>query len=197
VIDTRREAKHIAREMQRRHTEMGETIIWFKFDVDNSQYDRVYNEGGRAWLRGLTVPVLWIDQGEAPEQMMPEGRRPVVTLRFAVGAWAIMESGVGQQEAHGHRVWDRGLIDNHWMDDRNNDIVYYDGSYWEVTDFQIRGRIREDTVVGVSCSETWPEDEYTFDFPPNTRPVAPPVPPIPPDQQGYGYGPYGSGPYGG
>jgi hypothetical protein len=171
MIDTRREAQHIFREMQRRHTEAGETVVWFKFDTANSQYDSVYNEGGRAWLRGLTVPVMWIDQGEAPEQYLPEGRRPYVTLRFAVSARAIMESGVGQQEAHGHRVWDQGLINDAWMDDRTNDVVYYDGRYWEVTEFQIRGRIREDTVVGVSCSETYPEDEYTFDFPPNTRPL--------------------------
>jgi hypothetical protein len=115
-----------------------------------------------------------------------------VTLRFAVSAWSIMESGVGRQEAHGHRVYDLGLIKNFWYDDRNNDVVYYDGRYWEVNNFQIRGRIREDTVVGVTCTETYPEDEYTFDFPPNTRPVV-----IPPSTGGYGIGPYGSGPYGG
>ena len=190
MIDTRREAAHIACEMQRRHTEAGETIIWFKFDTVNSQYDRVYNEGGRCWLRGLTVPVLWIDQNEGPEQVMPEGRRPVITLRFAVSAWAIMESGVGQQEAHGHRVWDLGLIKNFWMDDRNNDIVYYDGRYWEVTNFQIRGRYREDTILGVTCTETYPEDEYTFDFPPAFRMT-------PPTNTSYGASPYGFGPYGG
>jgi hypothetical protein len=170
MIDTRREAAHIAREMARYHNTLGEAVIWFKFDTVNSHYDRVYNEGGKAWLRGLSVATLWIDQGEAPEQYLPEGRRPYVTLRFAVSAQAIMESGVGQQEAHGHRVWDAGLIQDFWMDDRNNDVVYYDGRYWEVSNFQIRGRIREDTVVGVTCTETYPEDEYTFDFPPNTRP---------------------------
>jgi hypothetical protein len=170
MIDTRREAAHIAREMARYHNEIGEAVIWFKFDTENSHYDRVYNEGGKAWRRGLSVATLWIDQGEAPEQYLPEGRRPYVTLRFAVSAVALMESGVGQQEAHGHRVWDQGLLQDFWMDDRNNDVVYYDGRYWEVSNFQIRGRIQVDTVVGVTCTETYPEDEYTFDFPPNTRP---------------------------
>jgi len=195
VIDSRREAKYIFREMARRVNEIGEAVIWFKFDTSNSQYDRVYNEGGRAWLRGLSVPVMWIDQGEAPEQMLPEGRRPYVTLRFAVSAWAIMESGVGRQEAHGHRVTDMGLLSDFWYDDRNNDIVYYDARYWEINNFQIRGRIREDTVVGVTCTETYPEDEYTFDFPPNSRPLVPPTPQ--PPVTGYGTGQYGVGPYGG
>jgi hypothetical protein len=188
MIDTRREAAHIAREMERYHDQIGENVVWFKFDVTNSHYDRVYNEGGRTWHRGVNVPTLWIDQGEAPEQYLPEGRRPYVTLRFSVWARAISESGVGSQEAHGHRVSDPGLMKGFWYDDRNNDIIYYDGRYWEVNNFQIRGRIREDTVVGVTCTETYPEDEYTFDFPPNTRPVW---------TTGYGHGAYGSGPYGG
>ena len=49
----------------------------------------------------------------------------------------------------------------------------YDGRYWEINNFQIRGRIREDTIVGVTATETYPEDEYTWDFPPITRPVTP------------------------
>ena len=195
MIDSRREAKYIFRQMARRVNEIGEAVIWFTYDLEGSRYDRVYNEGGRAWRSGLSVPVLWIDQGEAPEQVMPEGRRAYVTLRFAVSAWSIMEAGVGRQEAHGHRVTDPGLMMGWWYDDRNNDIVYYDARYWEVNNFQIRGRIREDTVVGVTCTETYPEDEYTFDFPPNSRPLPPP-PPLPPAQN-YGNGPYGAGPYGG
>jgi hypothetical protein len=191
-IDSRRETQHIQREMMRYHQQVGENVVWFKFDVDNSLYDRVYDEGGRAYHHGLNVPTLWIDQGEAPEQYLQEGRRPVMTLRFAVWARALSEVHVGLQEAHGHRVFDRGLIGGKWFDDRLNDIVYYDGRYWEVDNFQIRGRIREDNIVGVTCTETYPEDEYVFDFPSGSTP-----PPIPVEKTGYGYGQYGSGPYGG
>ena len=138
---------------------------------------------------------MWFDQGEAPEQYTAEGRRTVVTLRFAVGARTLTEVGIGILEAHGHRMYDRGLIKDKWFDDRLNDIVYYDGRFWEVTNFQIRARIREDNILGVTCTETYPEDEYTFDFPPFFRPTAP-IPPQPP-LTGYGSLPYGSGPYGG
>lgn len=166
MLDSRRESNHIQREFARYHAKIGEAVIWFQFDVDSSQYDRVYNEAGRKYKRGLSVATLWIDQGEAPEQYLPEGRRTVVTLRFAVAAQAIIEAHIGTQEAHGHRVWDRGLINDKWFDDRLNDIVYYDGRYWEVNNFQIRARAQQDNIVGVTCTETYPEDEYTFDFPP-------------------------------
>jgi hypothetical protein len=166
VLDARRESAHIQREMARYSRQVGETVIWFQFDVVNSNYDSVYNESGRRWLRGIAVPTLWIDQGESPEQYMPEGRRTRVTLRFAVSAQAIIEAHIGLQEAHGHRVFDQGLLGDGWFDDRLNDIVYYDGRFWEVNNFQIRGRIRQDNVLGVTCTETYPEDEYTWDFPP-------------------------------
>jgi hypothetical protein len=190
AIDTRREAAHIQREFGRYTTTIGEAVIWFMFDVDNTQYDRVYDESGRRYHWGISVAVLWVDQGEAPEQMTPEGRRNVQTLRFAVSARSAVETGIGIQEAHGHRVWDRGIINNRWFDDRLNDVVYYDGRYYEVMNFQIRGRIREDVILGVTCTEVYPEDEYTFDFPPTTWPTSG-------TPSGYGHGPYGSGPYGG
>lgn len=173
MLDTRREAAHIQREFSRYQSKIGEAVIWFQFNVDTSQYDTVYDEGGRVYHAGIPVPTLWIDQGEAPEQYLPEGRRTVVTLRFAIAAKTIIEVGIGLVEAHGHRVYDRGLINEKWMDDRLNDILYYDGRFWEVNNFQIRGRIRQDTIVGVTCTETYPEDEYTWDFPPLTQPAPP------------------------
>jgi len=176
ALDSRREANHIGREMARYAADIGENVVWFEFDVDGSQYDRVYDEGGRVYRTGINVPTLWIDQGEAPEQYLPEGRRNVVTLRFAVWARAIIEVGIGIHEAHGHRVWDRGLINRKWFNDRTNDTLYYDGRYWEINNFQIRGRIREDVIVGVTCTETYPEDEFTFDFPPTlTGPMPTPL----------------------
>lgn len=166
VFDARRESAHIQREFARFQSKVGEAVIWFQFDPVNSNYDPVYNEGGRVWKRGLSVGVMWIDQGEAPEQYLPEGRRTRVTLRFTVSAQAIIEARIGLQEAHGHRVFDQGLMGDGWFDDRLNDIVYYDGRFWEVNNFQIRGRLQQDNILGVTCTETYPEDEYTWDFPP-------------------------------
>lgn len=166
MIDTRREALHIEREFTRYQKKVGESVIWFMFDPTTSQYSGTYDEGGRDYQRGINVPVLWIDQIEAPEQYLPEGKRPVQGLRFGVSAKAIYEVGLSDREATGHRVWDTGLINGNWFNDRSNDICYYNGRYYEVSNYQIRGRIREDVIIGVTCTETYPEDEYTFDFPP-------------------------------
>lgn len=166
MIDTRREALHIQKEFQRYHQKVGESVVWFMFDTTNSSYNTVYDEGGRKYWPGILVPILWVDQIEPPEQVLPEGRRPVFALRFAVAARTMYETGIGVHESTGHRVWDPGLIKSTWFNDRVNDVLYYDGRYFEVSNFQIRGRIREDVIVGVSCTEVYPEDERTFDFPP-------------------------------
>jgi hypothetical protein len=182
----------IDREFSRYHQKMGESVVWFPFDTVSSHYYGTYDEGGRAYLPGILVPILWVDQIEAPEQYTSEGRRPVQGLRFAISAKAVYEVGLSDREAHGHRVWDAGLINNSWFDDRSNDICYYNGRYYEVSNYQIRGRLREDVIIGITCTETYPEDEYTFDFPPGNVAPTPPTPTF----AGYGVGPYGFGPYG-
>jgi hypothetical protein len=193
VIDTRREALHIEREYTRYHQKVGESVVWYRFDTVNSQYSSVYDEGGRSYLPGILVPILWVDQIESPEQYMPEGRRPVQTIRFAVSAKAMYEVGIGDREAHGHRVWDEGLVNNTWFDDRSNDICYYNGRYYEISNFQIRGRIREDVVIGLTGTEVYIEDERIFDV----QASGPgPGPGPDPSEEGYGMGAYGDGGYG-
>lgn len=165
MIDTRREAAHVEKEFGRYQAKIGESVVWFVFDAYNSQYSGTYDEGGRKYLPGVLVPILWVDQIEAPEQYVPEGRRPVQGLRFAVSAKAIYECALSS-ESPGHQAWDPGLINGTWFDDRNNDVCYYNGRYYEVSNYQTRGRIREDVIIGVTCTETYPEDEFTFDSPP-------------------------------
>jgi hypothetical protein len=195
VIDTRREAAHIEKEFSRYQGKIGETVIWFRFDTENSHYSGTYDEGGRAYLPGVALPILWVDQIEAPEQYVPEGKRPVQGLRFAASAKAIYEIGLSDREAHGHRLWDTGLINDTWFDDRSNDICYYNGRYYEISNFQIRGRAREDVIVGVTCTETYIEDEYVFDYSPPGSPIPPPPTPVaftiivtPDPSNPYGYG---------
>ena len=167
MVDTRREVNHVFKELSRYQNKIGEAVIWFKFDVDSS-YDRVYDEGGKNYLNGIAVPVLWIDQSEAQEAYAAEGRRPTQRIRFACSARAINEAGIDATEAHGGRLWDAKPVGKPWWDDRLNDILYYDGRFYEVSDFQISGRARQDVIVGVSGIETQPEDDRIFDLFPTT-----------------------------
>lgn len=166
AIDARREAGHISREFTRYQMTIGESIMWFCFDAVHSRYDSVYDEGYRRYETSRKIPVLWIDQQEANEDYSPEGRRPTQRLRFAVSARTLHECGIDVTEAHGDRLWDQAP-NPVWKDDRLNDLLYYDGRFYEVSNFQIRGRVQgEDVIIGVSGIETKPDDELTLDLVP-------------------------------
>lgn len=166
MFDPRREAGHVHREYNRYHKKMGESILWFAFDTVNSGYDDVYDEGFRRYESAKIVPVLWVDQQEATEDYSPEGRRPTQRLRFAVGSRSLFECGIGVTEVHGGRIYDQSISDV-WKEDRLNDVVYYDGRFYEISSFQIRGRLQgEDVVIGVSCIETKLHDELNLDVTP-------------------------------
>ena len=171
---------HITKEYQSYYRVIGEEIIWFRFDTVNSRWNDVYDEGGKTYLPGVRLPALWVDQIEDPEQYAPDGRRPRQRLRFAVGAWEMNARGIGSTEAHGRKLdtvpppaadpIQVGRPYNNWLDDRVNDVVYYDKRFYSVSNFQIRGRAQfDDAIIGVSCLELIPDDESVFDlFPWNT-----------------------------
>ena len=191
-MDTRREVRYIYKHFTRYHREIGESLVYFRFDADNSTYDRVYDEGFRRYHKGVVIPILWVDQQEATEDYAPEGRRPTQRLRLAVSAHPMYEAGFSVTESHGNRIYDTSPSDI-WRRDRMHDMSYYDGRYWEISAYQIRGRAKyEDVIIGVTAIESFIDDDMQFDFPPGTVPVLPPPPPV-----GYGQGPYGDGPYGG
>jgi hypothetical protein len=180
AIDPRREAGHVAREFTRYQNTVGEAVLWYVFDTTNSQYDSVYDEGYRRYELPLRVPVLWTDQQEAAEDYSPEGRRPSQRLRFAVGARQLFEQGISVTEAHGNRISDT-QVSPVWKDDRLNDIIFYDGRFYEISNFQIRGRLQgEDVVIGVSCIETKPADELNLDNVPDAWFPVPPLNPTTP-----------------
>jgi hypothetical protein len=190
-MESRREARQIWKHMARYQKEIGESLIYYRFDVDTSTYDSVYDEGFRKYHKGQRIPILWVDQSEATEDYAAEGRRPTSRIRVAVSARDMYESGVSVTEVHGNRLTDTSPSEV-WRQDRVHDIFYYDNRYWEVSAFQVRGRVKgEDVVVGITGIETFPADDMNLDYAPGTMTVPPPV------VTGYGTGPYGSGPYGG
>lgn len=168
-IDTRREMNRMWREFGRFHRVIGERLIWFKFDTTGSAFHPVYDEGNKQYLKGIKVPILWVDQVEDTEQYTDSGRRPTQRLKFAVSSRSLGECGISTREAHGNRRWDKHpiLADGSpapWLDDRNNDIVYYDGRFYGVSNFQIRGRAKgQDVIIGVSGIELDPDDEFIWD----------------------------------
>jgi hypothetical protein len=149
---------------------VGEALLYYRFDTENSTWDRVYDEGFRRYHTAVRVPLLWVDQQEATEDYMPEGRRPTQHLRVAVAARDMYEAGISVTEAHGNRLQDPDPGGNpDWREDRNNDIMYYDGRYYEVSSFQIRGRVKgEDVVIGITGIEVYRDDDLILDLQPGS-----------------------------
>lgn len=178
TVDYRRETAYVWKQYNAFYATVGEEVIWFPFDTDGSRYDDVYDEGFKTYKTGIRMPVLWVDQIEDTEQYSAEGRRPTKRLRFAVSFRTLQERGVPVFDAHGRRIYDDppaapdqyGRPESPWLDDRVNDAVFYDGRFFAISDFQIRGRAKEmDQVVGVSAIEVDPRDENLWDlFPWNT-----------------------------
>lgn len=182
-VDPRREMEHIHDEYERYYRQIGEEIVWFQFDPEGSRWDDLFDEGGRTYKPGVRLPALWVDQIEDPEQYSSEGRRPRQRFRCAVSARELVNRGIGHagEEAHGRRLDDPELPapspaqDGRplaaWLDDRLNDVLFYDRRFYAVSNFQIRGRAQfADAIIGVSALELIPDDESVYDFfPGNTR----------------------------
>lgn len=174
-IDTRREMQHIWDEYARYYNQIGEEVVWFRFDTVESRWDDIYDEGGKTYLTGIRTPILWVDQIEDPEQYSGEGRRPTQRIRFAVSSVDLARRGISTYEAHGNMIGQDkpaapspaqiGRPTTNWLDDRLNDVIFYDQRYWAVSNFQIRGRLKsQDMIIGVAALELNPEDESVFDF---------------------------------
>ena len=163
-MDPRREVRQIHKHFDRYHKEIGEALIYFLFDTVNSTYDEVYDEGGRRYKPGTRMPILWVDQMEAMENYAAEGRRPTQRIRLAVSSLSLYECGVSITEAHGNQITDTSPSEV-WRRDRMHDIFYYDGRFFEVSGFQIRGRVKgEDVIIGITGIETFPADDAILDY---------------------------------
>ena len=170
-MDVRREVREIWRHFDRYQEDIGEALIYYKFDAESSNYDDVYNEGYRRYEPGIKIPILWQDQSEANEDYAPEGRRPTQRIRLAVSARDLHEAGISVTEVHGNRLTDDSpsIV---WRYDRVHDIIYFDNRYYEVSAFQIRGRAKgEDVIIGITGIETFPSDDMAFDYSPGSANV--------------------------
>jgi hypothetical protein len=162
-MDPRREARQIWKHFGRYQTTIGEALIYYRFNADTSHYDSVYDEGYRRYHTGVRIPILWVDQTEATEEYTSEGRRPTQRLRCAVSAREMFEAGFSVTEVSGNREQDTSPSEI-WRRDRNHDIVWYDARYFEISAYQIRGRVQgEDVIIGITAIETFVDDTF-FDF---------------------------------
>lgn len=160
-MDDRRELSHIFRQYDRFSSGMGEEVMWWEVDTAASSLDAVYDEpGNRVYKTPVRVTVIQIDQGEPIEVDTHEGRHSTGTIHFGVTAQSLAEAGISF--THGHAP------------QHLNDVIYWDGRYFAVSDYEIRGRVRGDVLIGITAVETMLTEEFVFD---TTPPAVPPYEP--------------------
>lgn len=161
-MDSRVEVSQIRKHYREYFRKVGETIIYYEFTPfaasasAGSYYDDVYNEGiagpsGRKYGNGLVIPVLMITETEDQKRAIPEGRQPVEVANFVASIEDFRNAGLS--EPHEYRK-------------HLNDMFMYDGRYFTVTSYKVRGRLKDDVIVTVEGLEVYIQQEFSFDTSP-------------------------------
>lgn len=155
-MDLAHERSHIRKVYTQYRNGFGEAVIWWEYDAVNSEFDDVYDEdalGGaaRAWKTPVIVPALWVNEIEGSKVIDLDGRQVVPELRLAASIDTLRDVGLSSPN----------LADRHL-----NDLVGYRGTYWKVTGYQIRGRLRDNMIVGVTAAKVFIHDEFPNNAPP-------------------------------
>lgn len=148
-MDLRQEMEHIFRngyDWYQRN--LGEAIVWHEYDSANSAYHGTYDEGGRHYTAGYYVPSLWVIISEDRATRTNEGRKPTEKISLAISARSMDMSGVSDPEDYTRHL---------------NDVVRYDERLWKLTEYNIRGRIPTEVIIGISGTQIYRDEEMTFD----------------------------------
>lgn len=157
-MDVRRELDLINRHFRRHHKVANETVIWYEFNPlgaasVNSIYDDVYDEGvrgtgGKSYKTGVVIPILLGSENEDQRRAIPEGRQPVQTMDIFIAMADMRAAGITFP-------WE---YRNHL-----NDVFYYDGRYYGVYDYRVRGRLKDDVSILVAGQEIYINQEFLND----------------------------------
>lgn len=158
-MDVRRELNLINKEFRRYHNVASEFVVWYEFIPlgnsvsQSSVYDDVYDEGvrstgGRKYKSGVVVPVLLISETEDARRSIPDGRQPVQTIEMKAAIKDFRDVGIAT-------AWE---YQNHL-----NDIFMYDGRFYGVSDYRVRGRLKSEVLVIVQGFELYIDQEFIND----------------------------------
>lgn len=158
-MDLRRELSSIRRHYREYTRNYGETVVWFEYlpatipASAGSVYDDVYDEGivgasGRKYKNGVIIPTLMITETEDQKRAIPEGRQPVELTNFVASIEDFRTAGVSDPFEYQRHL---------------NDMFLYDGRYFSIATYRVRGRLRDDVLVVVEGIEVYINQEMPFD----------------------------------
>lgn len=157
-MDVRRELDLINKHFRRHHKVANETVVWYEFITlgsasVNSLYDDVYDEGirgtgGKSYKTGIVIPVMLGSENEDQKRAIPEARQPVQTMDIFVSIRDMRDAGISTPYEYRNHL---------------NDMFLYDGRYYSVYDYKVRGRLKDDIFVLISGQETFIDQELLND----------------------------------
>ena len=159
MVNVRREVDHVWENYRRYHRDTGETIIWYELQpfgataATDSIFDDVYDEGllttgGLRYQTGVLIPVLQIQETEDTKRAQADGRYVVQT---AIGVASVKD------------MRDAGVSDVTEYRKHLNDMFFYDGRYYAMSAYRVRGRAQEDVVVTFEGIEKYLDQEFVND----------------------------------
>jgi len=159
-MDVRTELNLIRKHYREYSRQAGEHVVYYEFlpfgaaaSASESFYDPVYNEGiggdgGRKYKDGVSIPVLMITETEDQKRAIPEGRQPIEVANFVASVDEVRRAGITNLFEYKQHL---------------NDLFIYDGRYFTVTSYKVRGRMRDDVIIVVEGLEVYMNQEYPFD----------------------------------
>ena len=167
-MELRRETEHIKKNYRLYSWDYGETVTWYEFRpfgpnaFTDSTFSDLYEEGpvmygGRQYENGVVIPVLMITESEDQKRSIPEGRQPLQIVNFV------------STVEHFRRA---GVTEPHEYQPRLNDMFSYDGRYYSVMSYRVRGRVHDDLMVVVEGEQVYIDEEMMWDVGPEGFKVA-------------------------
>jgi hypothetical protein len=154
-MDIRTELSLINKHVRNRNQIAGSAVVWFQFLPvgEGSVYDDVYDEGnygpeGRAYRAGIVLPTIYIDEQEDRFTLREDARQPTQNVSLTMLFDDVKRA---------------GMIDPHEYQAHLNDVFLYDGRYFKVTTYKVRGSLRDDVIILVTGFETYYDQEFVFD----------------------------------
>ncbi len=167
MVDVRKELSLINKHIRQHNREAGESVLWYEFlpfaasASAGSVYDDVYDEGvpgvgGRAYAPGVSISTVYVEETEDKFTLQEDGRQPTQNIYVVMLFDDVRRAGLTNPREYQPHL---------------NDLFFYDGRFFKVSDYHVRGRLEDEVVVGVQGYEVYIDQEFGLDVPPDTPTV--------------------------
>lgn len=168
MVDLRKELSLINKHIRQHGREAGSSIVWYEFLAlgEGSEYDDIYDEGdlgvtGRSYAPGIIIPTIYVEEIEDQFTGSEDGRQPTQNLDVTMLYQDVLRSGMSDP----------------WEYQRHlNDMLSYDGRFYKVSAYRVRGQAPSDVLVVVKAFQIYVEQDMVLDNPPEVPTLVAPFP---------------------